>query len=110
MKLFSALLLILTPQVLGYGESCHYDDSDKYGDVKGVCGSPEECLGDAFGYWVKNRCPGGNSNRCCITRTCKANGKSGYCTTTSNCRNNPYLKGKSVAGHCPGPNDVQCCI
>ena len=31
MKLFGALLLTLLPQVLGYGESCHYDDSDKYG-------------------------------------------------------------------------------
>ncbi|CAF2445286.1 unnamed protein product [Rotaria sp. Silwood2] len=36
--------------------------------------------------------------------SCKANGKSGTCISTSSC------KGTSVRGHCPGAANIQCCI
>ncbi|UJR37390.1 hypothetical protein I4U23_030095 [Adineta vaga] len=36
--------------------------------------------------------------------SCKANGKSGTCKSTSSC------SGTSVAGHCPGAKNIQCCI
>jgi len=36
--------------------------------------------------------------------SCKAEGKSGTCVSTSSC------KGKHVAGHCPGAANIQCCI
>ncbi|KAF1972386.1 hypothetical protein BU23DRAFT_162615 [Bimuria novae-zelandiae CBS 107.79] len=109
MKLYGAIILSILPAVLGYGEKCDYYDGTKYGTVSGICGSPAECLGDAFGYTVNNQCPGGSDNKCCITKTCKANGKSGYCTTVSNCNSNEFLGGHHVANKCPGPDNVQCC-
>ncbi|CAF0928607.1 unnamed protein product [Adineta ricciae] len=36
--------------------------------------------------------------------TCKANGKSGTCKSTSSC------SGTSVPGHCPGAKNIQCCV
>ncbi|CAF0761956.1 unnamed protein product [Adineta steineri] len=57
-------------------------------------------------YWAKAKnvlgCDDGSVS---ITLpTCTANGVSGVCMSTTNC------KGRSVAGHCAGPKDIQCCI
>ncbi|KAF9374178.1 hypothetical protein CPB97_000083 [Podila verticillata] len=39
--------------------------------------------------------------------SCKANGSAGTCISTSSCGSSG---GQSYPGHCPGANDIQCCI
>ena len=40
----------------------------------------------------------------CLAIPCTANGMSGTCIAKSSCN------GRSVAGRCPGPANIQCCI
>ena len=44
-----------------------------------------------------------NIIQCCTYGTCKVGSTSGKCLPTAKCG------GKSTPGHCPGPDNVQCC-
>ena len=58
------------------------------------------------GVFVKNYCRNKADNvRCCIRVKC-LNG-AGVCTKSGNCRGHKH---KFLAGHCPGPSSVKCCV
>jgi hypothetical protein len=72
----------------------------------GYCGHPDNCPG---GNVVHNKCPGGNDNKCCITKPyqepeCEA--KLGECKDECNCE----PEGVLLPGYCPlQPNAIKCC-
>lgn len=56
------------------------------------------------GVFVRNYCRDKPDNlRCCVRVKC-LNGD-GVCTKAGNCRGHKFL-----AGHCPGPSSVKCCV
>ncbi|KAM7208390.1 hypothetical protein V8F20_001368 [Naviculisporaceae sp. PSN 640] len=105
-----AVLLAAIPATMAAGEKCSYYDGLRWADVNGICGSPSECVNVKNGYWVPGKCPGGDNNRCCITRKCvttKPPGFHGDCSTVSRCA---ARRGKTQDELCPGLETVKCCF
>ncbi|KAF9158273.1 hypothetical protein BGX21_011569 [Mortierella sp. AD011] len=77
----------------------------KVGGIAGTCISTTSCASSG-GTSTAGYCPKDPNNvRCCTYGTCKAkDGRSGKCVSTSAC------SGTSIAGLCPGPSGIQCCV
>ncbi|KAF9434428.1 hypothetical protein BGZ76_008039 [Entomortierella beljakovae] len=80
-------------------------NSCKVGGLAGTCISTSSCASSG-GKSTAGHCPKDPNNvRCCTYGTCKAkDGRSGKCVPTGSC------SGTSIAGLCPGPANIKCCV
>ncbi|KAG0002412.1 hypothetical protein BGZ80_008866 [Entomortierella chlamydospora] len=95
---FGIVAIVLSAASVMAANSC------SVGGIAGSCVSTTSCASSG-GTSTKGYCPNDpNDVRCCTYGTCKSNGVPGKCVSTSSC------SGKSIAGLCPGPTNIQCCI
>lgn len=80
------------------GSTC----STPYG--AGTCQQTTSCT--TSGFSVASYCPNDpDSVECCVTVTCSTSSGSGTCINTGD-----TCSGNFVAGACPGPSDIECCV
>ncbi|KAF9114070.1 hypothetical protein BGX27_000201 [Mortierella sp. AM989] len=80
-------------------------NSCSVGALAGTCISTTSCFASG-GTSTAGHCPNDPNNvRCCTYGSCKAkDGRTGKCAPTGSC------SGISIAGLCPGPANIQCCV
>ena len=96
MKFILILLLTISSTFAAVNGPCSGRD--------GVCIDSSTCSSYG-GTTYSGKCPkDANNIKCCDSISCSANGKTGKCVFSSQC------KGESVGGKCPGGSDFKCCL
>ncbi|KAF2100284.1 hypothetical protein NA57DRAFT_54376 [Rhizodiscina lignyota] len=105
----SLTLFVLTSSALGnpvediFGRAV--GDSCKAPLGSGTCKHTKDCVGVSY---PTNLCPKDPDDvQCCYVKSCTANGEDGYCRSK---KWNGCPGGDFVPNHCPGDDDIQCCV